>query len=59
MLKCMFFGEAVVLVLTSPNFVQKVLSRILKSAGFEWNKYKNKRKFYNFKFLIIADVVLR
>ena len=46
-LKCMLFGGAVVLASTSPNFVQKALPRILKSAGFEWKKYKNKRKFYN------------
>ena len=46
-LKGMLFGGAVVLASTSPNFVQKALPRILKSASFEWKRYKNKRKFYN------------
>jgi len=46
-LKCMFFGGAVVLASTSPNFVQKALPKILESASFEWKKYQNKRKFYN------------
>ncbi len=46
-LKCMLFGGAVVLAATSPNFVQKALPRILKSASFEWRRYKDKRKFYN------------
>ena len=46
-LKSMFFGGAIVLASTSPNFVQKALPKILKSANFEWEKYKNKKKFCN------------
>ena len=46
-LECLLLGGAVVLASTSPNFVQRALPRILRSANFEWKKYKNKRKFYN------------
>lgn len=46
-LKGIFIGGAVAIAATSPNFVQRVLPKILKQASFEWKKYKNKKKFLN------------
>ncbi|MDP3057724.1 MAG: hypothetical protein Q8N37_04400 [bacterium] len=46
-LKGILLGGAVAIAATSPNFVQKILPKILKRASFEWKKYKNKKKFLN------------
>lgn len=46
-LKGILIGGAVAVAATSPNFVQRVLPKILKQVSFEWKKYKNKKKFFN------------
>lgn len=46
-LKSMLLAGAFSIAATDPRFIQKIMPRLLKHVSFEWEKYKNKRKFLN------------